>query len=363
MIPTRCFFKFLTVLTFAAFGGQERAFSAPVVILKLDDLKASSTSITGFSTPWDRLFNYSATKPLVMSVGIIGNSLETTNPAYAASIRQIHDAGRVEFWNHGYLHVRDQPVGTFEFKGTTYAYQLSNFQTTQSLARERLGFPFTTFGSPYNATDDVTRQVLETDLDMQTSLFGPSTSSRLLDLKRWLNMEVSAGVMMDYDTFVANYPSQRQRPYLVLQGHPSGWDEAEFTTFTRIVDFLIADGVTFMTPSGYRANMDSDMDGVPDVIERILGRNPALPESAPPIALDLPGESLGFELAATQPARPRLAVEFSTDQNTWMKTTVSPGFITTLPDGRRRIEIPVSLAPQRMFWRLAEGPGGSSTWP
>jgi len=70
---------------------------SPVVIFKLDDLKARATSITGFSSPWGRLFNYSATKPLVMSVGIIGDSLETTNPAYAKSIRQIHDAGRVEF--------------------------------------------------------------------------------------------------------------------------------------------------------------------------------------------------------------------------------------------------------------------------
>jgi hypothetical protein len=225
MMPAwRCIFKFLAVLAVTMLGGGGRAHSAPVVILKLDDLRAT-TSSSGFSAAWDRLFNYVDAKPLARSVGIIGNSLESTNPAYTASIRRIHATGRVEFWNHGYLHVNGQPAGTYEFKGTGLTYQQTNFQTTQSLARERLGFPFVTFGVPYNQTDDVTRQLLEADPDMQTTMFGPATSTRLLDLKRRLNMEIASGVL-DCNTLVANYPAQRQRPYLVLQGHLNAWDEA-----------------------------------------------------------------------------------------------------------------------------------------
>jgi hypothetical protein len=340
----------------------------PVVIFKLDDLLANSTSATGFSAAWDRLFDYSATKPLVMSVGIIGDSLETTNPAYTASIRQIHDAGRVEFWNHGYLHVRDVPPGTFEFRGTTYDYQLSNFQITQTLARERLGFPFTTFGSPFNANDAVTRQVIETDPDMRTSFFGSAafgpTDSRLLDLDLpWLNIEVSTGNLLDYNTLVTNYSAKKNQPYLVLQGHPGGWNEAEFETFKSFVDYLIADGVTFMTPSAYRASMDTDNDGVPDVIERVLGRNPAIAEFSPPVSLDLSESRVVFEVAAGQPARPRLALESSNDMGIWVKTPISADFITTLPDGRRRVEVPVSPGAERTFWRLSESSDGVSTWP
>ena len=342
---------------------------APVVIFKLDDLTAgAATELTAFSAPWNRLFDYSATKPLVISVGIIGNSLETPYSIYTTSIRQIHDAGRVEFWNHGYLHVRDDPPGTYEFKGTTYAYQLSNFQTTQTLARERLGFPFTTFGSPFNANDAVTRQVLETDPDMQTSFFGTAafgpTDSRLLNLDLpWLNIEVSTGNLLDYNTFVTNYSAKRNQPYLVLQGHPSGWDATEFDTFKSFVDYLIADGVTFMTPSGYRARMDTDNDGVPDVIERVLGRNPALAEFTPPVSLELSESRVVFEVAANQPARPRLALESSNDLGTWAKTQISAGFITTLSGGRRRVEVPVSPGAERTFWRLSESSDGVSTWP
>jgi peptidoglycan/xylan/chitin deacetylase (PgdA/CDA1 family) len=367
MMVCQRFTPLFSAAVFAILGCRECAHCAPVVIFKMDDLRASSTP-SGLAAAWDRLFDYVDAKPLTVSVGIIGNSLESTIPAYPESIRRIHATGRVEFWNHGYLHVRDQPPGTYEFKGTTLTYQQTNFQTTQSLARERLGFSFATFGAPYNASDATTRQVLEVDPDMQISLYGTTaifgpTVSRLLNLERWLNLEVSAGIIVDYNTFVANYQAQRQRPYLVLQGHPVSWDLAEFDTFTRIVDFLIADGVTFMTPSGYRAGMDSDHDGVPDVIERILGRDPALAESAPPIALDLQAGLLAFELAASQPAKPRLAAEFSNNLGSWSKLTIAPAWITTLPGGRRRIEIPVSLAPQRTLWRLAESSDGIPTWP
>ncbi len=338
----------------------ESAISAPVVILKLDDLRAT-TAPGGFSAAWSRLFTYAESKPLTLSVGIICNSLESSNPDYIASIRQIHTAGRVEFWNHGYLHVRDQPPGTSEFKGTGLEYQRMNFQAGQRLARERLGFPFHTFGAPFNQVDAITRQVLEEDPEMQTWFFGLN-SSRIMSLSRWLNLEVATGVL-DYDTFVAAYPAQRQRPYLVLQGHPGAWDEANFITFTRIVDFLISDGVSFMTPSSYRAGLDTDLDGVPDVIEVILGRNPSVAESAPAIAFDPLAASLTFEIASTQPAKPQLTLDFSSDLKAWTILPITTSFITALPDGRRRIQVPVSHDSPATFWRLRHSPGAGDFWP
>ena len=140
-------------------------------------------------------------------------------------------------------------------------------------------------------------------------------------------------------------------------------DEAEFEIFKSFVDYLIADGVTFMTPSGYRARMDTDKDLVPDVIENILGRNPAIAESTPPVSLDLSESRVVFEVAAGQPARPRLALESSNDLGTWAKTQISAGFITTLSGGRRRVEVPVPPGAGRTFWRLSESSAGVSTWP
>jgi len=210
--------------------------------------------------------------------------------------------------------------------------------------------------------------VLETDPDMRTSFFGTAafgpTDARILNLDSPLfNVEESVGKLLDYNTLVTNYSVRRNQPYLVMQGHPSGWDTTEFETFKSFVDYLIADGVTFMTPSGYRARMDTDNDAVPDVIERVLGRNPALSEFTPPVSLDLPGSRVVFEVAASQPARPRLALESSNDLGTWAKTQISAGFITTLPDGRRRVEVPVSPAAEPRYWRLSESSDGVSTWP
>jgi hypothetical protein len=118
-----------------------------------------------------------------------------------------------------------------------------------------------------------------------------------------------------------------------------------------------------MTPSAYRARMDTDNDGVPDVIERVLGRNPALAEFTPPVSLELSQSRVVFEVAAGQPARPRLALEFSNDMGTWAKAPISADFITILSGGRRRVEVPVSPGAERTFWRLSESSAGVSTWP
>lgn len=344
----------------------EIASAAPVVIFKLDDMRAAQTA-TGFSTNWQRVFDYVETKSLPISVGIIGDSLDNPGQAYVENIRRLRNTGLVEFWNHGYLHVRNQPPGTAEFNGTSLEYQRTNFETVQGLFRDRLGFSAAAFGAPYNQADANTRKVLEADADMQIIFYGQAAffapgKSRLLNLENWLRLEISAG-NLSYDTFVADYPAQRHRPYLALQGHPGGWDSTEFAAFTKIVDFLAADGATFATPSGYRARMDGDGDGVPDVIEKILGRDPALAEPAPALSLDLHVGFLRFEIAASQPAKPRVIVESSGNLANWSQVSIAAEWISTLPDGRRQVEIPVSSGSQPRFWRLAEGAAGVSAWP
>ena len=113
-----------------------------------------------------------------------------------------------------------------------------------------------------------------------------------------------------------------------------------------------------MPPSGNRASMDTDNDDVPDVIVRVLGRDPALAEFTPPVSLDLSESRVVVEVAANQPKRPRLALESSNDLGTWLKTPISADFITTLSEGRRRVEVPVSPGAERRFWCLSESSSG-----
>jgi hypothetical protein len=109
--------------------------------------------------------------------------------------------------------------------------------------------------------------------------------------------------------------------------------------------------------------MDTDNDGVPDVIERVLGRDPALAGFTRPVSLDLSESRVVFEVAADQAARPRLALESSNDLSIGAKTQISAGFITTLAGGRRRVEVPVSPGAEQRFWRLSESTAGVSAWP
>lgn len=48
-----------------------------------------------------------------------------------------------------------------------------------------------------------------------------------------------------FDLFLEGYVHNRGRPYFVMQGHPSHWDELGFSEFVKMLDFLVEQKAVF----------------------------------------------------------------------------------------------------------------------
>jgi peptidoglycan/xylan/chitin deacetylase (PgdA/CDA1 family) len=224
----------------------------PYIIIKADDLR----QVNGRAhARWKKFADFIKARKIKASIGIIGNSLEGNNPDYINWIKDQQATGLFEFWNHGYVHEPWQENGqkVQEFKGTSYETQKQHFQKTQTLAREKLGVPFTTFGAPGNAADDNTAKVLNEVPEIKVWLYGNDKNPSgkiVLDRVYPVNIE-NPLFLPSLDKFVEGYNKYPKREYFVIQGHAAKWDEARFEQFTKIVDFLIAQNAIFITPSEY----------------------------------------------------------------------------------------------------------------
>ena len=235
--------------------------AAPVpVVLKLDDLATGGGNVP---QRWRRLTDFAREKNLKISIGVICQSLETGNESYLDYMRQLHASGLCEFWFHGYDHKEwtDSASGQklMEFKGTDYAHQKEHFVRSQALAKTRLGFAFSTFGAPFNATDAVTARVLSEDPEIKTVLYAPSADSGsgklVLDRVGDVNIENPLFVP-DSAKFISGYAKRSPgRRYFVVQGHPNQWDDARWAEFVKIVEFLQSNQIPVVTPSELAATL------------------------------------------------------------------------------------------------------------
>ena len=48
-----------------------------------------------------------------------------------------------------------------------------------------------------------------------------------------------------------NYQHNRQKDYIVLQGHCAMWSDQHYADFTKVVDLLQKEGWIFVTPYEY----------------------------------------------------------------------------------------------------------------
>jgi hypothetical protein len=231
--------------------------AAPQIILKADDLGHLSATI---EPRWQQFVDYIEANDMKAAIGIVTDSLESAGTDYYNWIRALHDSGTIEFWHHGYDHSRDpaQTPAWWEFKHTDYAWQKSHFEQGMDLAEEKLGIIFRTFGAPYNQTDLTTVQVLKENPNLRIWLYPQTTAgSTKLIMPRIsaVNIEQATGVVV-YAPFAANYPTYSGEDVLVLQCHPSQWDDNSWLEFIQIVDYLKADGATFTTPTAYHGIED-----------------------------------------------------------------------------------------------------------
>ena len=230
----------------------QAAEKAPTVILKLDDLWGQPGK--KFIRPrWARIANFLAERKIKSSIGIVGNALEGDKPEFYKWCKENHESGLIEFWNHGYTHGKvehnGKKVGVF---AASHKIQLEYFEKTQKLAKEKLGFAFNTFGSPFNSLNQDTAKVLATDPDMKVWLYGRDSYAKKANFKgsvlgRKINLENPVH-NPNYEKFVARYEKGNLGDMIVIQGHPNGWDDKRWAAFVKIIDFLQKKGCEFTTP-------------------------------------------------------------------------------------------------------------------
>lgn len=208
------------------------------IIMKYDDL--SQNTLEDFK----RVADFAIKTNVNISMGVVGNSLENPVDKYIDNCRLWIDNG-IELWNHGYYHTDK------EFSMSSYEEQCYSLKRTQILMKDKLGVTATCFGSPHNNSTETTIKALKTVAPQINHYFFAvdgtnSTKSRQLLVR--CNMETRTG-NIDIDFFKYNYELLKDLPYIVIQGHPSFWQEKDFRLNEEIISYLKEKGNTFVKPS------------------------------------------------------------------------------------------------------------------
>lgn len=239
-------------------GAQEvpQAEKKPIIILKLDD-------VTALTPRWKKCAEFLAVENVKSSFGIIGYALEEPKPGLLDWIRQLHESGMVEFWNHGYKNRTGQDKqGEFEVESAEEQKQA--IERTQALVKEKLGITMRVFGPHWSGTNKVTEEALTQIPDIVAVFYytKPAQDRAWFVFRRHF--------VLEEPLFVPNLENIRKRweagaknyEYLCLQGHPNQWDEKRFEAFARIIAFFKEQGCEFMTPSEYLAKIGKLDKGV-----------------------------------------------------------------------------------------------------
>lgn len=241
----------LALACLGASTASAQASPVKIAIIKADDIR-------GITTNWDRFFALSKSKGIKVSAGIICNSLVGLDEDYVAWLNAYTASGNVEFWNHGWDHLRwtnDQGVVVSEFKGTGYDHQKEHFEDAQNIMKDALGVSPVAFGSPYNATDADTVRVMEENADMRLLFTYSSTGPAGKTLARMaLRGESDGTAKPNFDKFKIEYLSKPDVSFTALQFHPNGFNDAAFDEYAKIIDFLIAEGWIFVLPREYTSD-------------------------------------------------------------------------------------------------------------
>jgi len=238
-----------------------RGKAPPLIVLKLDDLKDANGKV---HPRWQQIADFIKTQNIKAGIGIIAQFLDGDKPEFFQWIKDRQATDNIEFWFHAWDHGGHEVYGVKanEFEKRPFEEQQKRFADAQRLAREKLGFPFTTFGPPGGGGralfDENTVKVMREDPDMTAWLYPQpmDDAGRALEaegkvavLERvWcVNLEAYVGHPR-FDTFLEGYAHNRGRPFFVLQGHPAGYGEDRMAEVTKIVEFLKSQGAVFVTP-------------------------------------------------------------------------------------------------------------------
>ena len=231
-----------------------------IAIVKADD-------VTGEHTKWERFFKLAEKHDIPVSAGVIGDSFGKRDGTYAEWLKKWEATGRVEFWNHGWDHRRWEEEGNYrsEFSGSGFEHQRDHLAKVQEAAKTALGKPFTAFGSPFNDMDADTAKALNGFAELKTVFCRPEAepAKELKDkilLPMFLRGENDGTGKPNFAKFKEEYEKKRADPELspcAFQFHPGAFSEQGFAEFEAIVEFLKAEGWTFMLPADYAKSVGS----------------------------------------------------------------------------------------------------------
>jgi peptidoglycan/xylan/chitin deacetylase (PgdA/CDA1 family) len=215
----------------------------PVIILKLDDFYVKDGVISG-----RQALDTLADRKVKAGLGFIVEKSDETLANFKPylQLKAKDGAPLFEIWHHGLDHKNP------EFSGTGYEYQKQHFDSATHLMKQLSGVQMHSFGAPYNASDSNTNRVISEDRNYKVSMFNkinPSEKDGFINLSNRINVEITTG-KPDYEYFVANYQKSKSlyKDYIVLQAHPPHFKDDAIVQFTKIIDFLIAEGFSFETP-------------------------------------------------------------------------------------------------------------------
>ncbi|MBE7159548.1 MAG: polysaccharide deacetylase family protein, partial [Rhodospirillales bacterium] len=224
----------------------------PKIVLKLDDM-------VGLHPNWQKVLDSVNRRGIKASFGIICVSLEHPAPAYLDFIKQAKAGGRIEFWCHGYDHKgwTENGLSMWEFYGPPLAQQKEHLEHCQQLAREKLGFPFASFGAPFNQTDEKFAEAIRDSPDFKVWMYGDGQFPMgKTVLARYGDVNIENPLFVpSTERLAIGMAHHGTAPYFVIQGHPPQWDAKRLAEFETMLDYLTAQKAVFMTPSELAATL------------------------------------------------------------------------------------------------------------
>ncbi len=249
------------------------------IVIRIDDFGPvyNGTNYTNnIHSRWIRVFNFLRDRNLKSGVGVIARFMDDSFGSFPYVVQYTRDlinTGLFEMWLHGYDHTGWTDADGIvhkEFAGRTYEEYVQRFTHCQNIAYQKLGIRFTGFGAPgsdgINPEDwyATAYQALENDPYMKTLLLhtrygipqGGPEGQALQNRGRITVLQRIPGVDLEPSTFVPNFNqfktnylnSVASRKYFVIAGHPSKWDDARWSEFVQIIDYLQAQGCIFLKP-------------------------------------------------------------------------------------------------------------------
>ncbi len=226
------------------------------VILKFDDY-----SIWAYSG-YNKLMDYLDEEQIPAGFGTVAKTFDNENeenysdtPFYEGlyeetikSLKRANNNPLYEIWSHGYAHAEK------EFSTTDYDSMKASMQKAVD-TMAKYGVEITAFGAPFNTATSTTMKMIDECFPKirTVMLFNNyiTVPDDMINIQNHAEPEIKTGVI-SYDYFIKNYEKYKDADYVLLQSHPGMWDDASWTEFKKIIEFLKDRGVEFMRPTQYR---------------------------------------------------------------------------------------------------------------